>query len=613
MTSLLASHLWQSTLFAGAAALLTLAFRGNKAHVRYYLWLSASYKFLIPFVLLTSLGSYIQTWTPSSVHEIAIATPQFSNTVDRFSEPWLPQNSPAPGGNSAYARIDLIIPGLWLGGVMCLALIRLRTWRRIRHVVRASIPANMAAPIEIRYSRGLLEPGVVGLLRPVLLLPYGIEERLTGSEMNAILAHELCHAWRCDNLLACVHMIVETIFWFHPLVWWIGARLLDERERVCDEDVISRGNQPGVYAEAILHVCTLYTESPIICVSGVTGSDLKKRIESIMRNPRAAGLSLGKKLALAITAVLALVVPIAFGVLTAVWAQEIPDWQRKAGGKLSFEVASVKPSSATQPQPLSVPLDAGDRFYPTGGYFRADVPVASYIQFAYKFWFPVGEQMKEIDRLPKWVSTDRYSIEARAAGNPTKDQYRLMIRSLLTDRFKLAAHFVTREVPVMAVTLAHAGKLGPKLIAHADGRACGDPSPSPGPAPPGVIRGEETAGPENFPPMCDSFVLLRRPNGTLLGGYRNATMDRLTGSLAGIVGLGRPLIDRTGLSGTFDFTLAWASDHPPSVADSSAAASEPVGPTALQALRDQLGLKLESARGPVQILVIDRVERPSEN
>src|SRR5215469_11583978 len=112
MTSLLASHLWQSTLFAGAAALLTLAFRGNKAHVRYYLWLSASYKFLIPFVLLTSLGSYIQTWTPSSVHEIAIATPQFSNTVDRFSEPWLPQNSPAPGGNSAYARIDLIIPGL---------------------------------------------------------------------------------------------------------------------------------------------------------------------------------------------------------------------------------------------------------------------------------------------------------------------------------------------------------------------------------------------------------------------------------------------------------------------------------------------------------------------
>jgi uncharacterized protein (TIGR03435 family) len=113
--------------------------------------------------------------------------------------------------------------------------------------------------------------------------------------------------------------------------------------------------------------------------------------------------------------------------------------------------------------------------------------------------------------------------------------------------------------------------------------------------------------------MCDSLVLIKRPNRTILAGYRNVTMDLLAGSLSGIVGLGRPLIDRTGLSGRFDFTLAWAADTGPSPPDSSGAASEPIGPSALQALRDQLGLKLQSARGPVQILVIDRVERPSEN
>ena len=610
MIGILAAHLWQSTLFAGTAALLTLAFRANKARVRYWLWLIASYKFLIPFALLTSLGRHIP-WTPSPVREIATAAPSFTYTVERFSQPF-PQNPLPASATSAHAWIDLVVPGMWLCGVIFLGLIRLRKWREIRFVVRASVPINISAPVEVRSSPGLLEPGVVGWLRPVLLLPNGIAERLTPPEMNAILAHELCHVRRRDNLLACLHMIVETIFWFHPLVWWIGARLLDERERACDEDVISQGNQPGIYAEAILNVCKLYAESPLVCVSGVTGSDLRRRIEAIMRNRRVVSLSLGKKVALGFTGMMAFTVPIIIGLLNAVWAQEIPDWQVKAGGKMAFEVASVKLSTAKQMR-INVPLDAGDRYTPTGGLFSADVPLWSYIQFAYKLWWPAEDQRKEIDRLPKWVTNDRYSIEARAVGNPTKDQYRLMVRSLLADRFKLATHFETRDVPVLAVTLATAGKLGPKLIAHAGGRACGDPTPSPGPTSAGLIRGDQSAGPENFPPLCDSLVVIRRPNGTTLAGYRNVSMGLLAGSLSGIVGLGRPLIDRTGLSGRFDFTLDWAPDPGPSPPDSPGAASDPVGPTAVQALRDQLGLKLESARGPVQILVIDKVERPSEN
>jgi len=610
MIGILAAHLWHSTLFAAMAALLTLAFRANKALVRYWLWLIASYKFLIPFALLTSLGSHIP-WTPSSVREIAAATPTFTYTVERFSQPFPPNPLPA-SATSTHFWIDLVIPGMWLCGVAFLGLIRLRKWRAIRSVVRASVPVKIAASVEVRSSPGLLEPGVVGWLRPVLLLPHGIAERLTPSEMNAILAHELCHVRRRDNLLAGLHMIVETIFWFHPLVWWIGARLLEERERACDEDVVSQGNQPGVYAEAILSVCKFYAESPLVCVSGVTGSDLRKRIEAIMRDRRVAGLSVAKKLALGITGVLAFTAPIFIGIVHAVAAQEIPDWQAKAGANLAFEVASVKLSTG-QPVTVNVPLDAGDRYTPTGGLFRANVPLWSYIQFAYKLWWPPEDQRKEIDRLPKWVANDRYTIEARAAGNPTKNQYRLMVRSLLADRFQLAAHFENREVPVLAVTLATAGKLGPKLIAHGDGRACGDPAPSPGPAPAGLIRGEQSAGPENFPPMCDSLVLIRRANGTTLAGYRNVTMDLLAGSLSGIIGLGRPLINRTGLSGRFDFTLDWAPESGPAPPDSPSAASDPSGPTAVQALRDQLGLKLESARGPVQVLVIDRVERPSEN
>ena len=114
-----------------------------------------------------------------------------------------------------------------------------------------------------------------------------------------MLAHELCHVRRRDNLTAAIHMIVEAIFWFHPLVWWIGARLVEERERACDEEVLSLGNEPQVYAEGILNVCKLYLESPLRCVSGVTGSDLKKRIQAILTGRVAGELNFAKRVALA--------------------------------------------------------------------------------------------------------------------------------------------------------------------------------------------------------------------------------------------------------------------------------------------------------------------------
>ena len=108
------------------------------------------------------------------------------------------------------------------------------------------------------------------------------------------------------------------MFWFHPLVWWIGARLLEERERACDEAVLSLGNQPQVYAEGILSVCKLYVESPLVCVSGVTGSNIKRRIEAIMTNRRSAGVESWKEVVARERGAAAMAVPVAVGVLIAV-------------------------------------------------------------------------------------------------------------------------------------------------------------------------------------------------------------------------------------------------------------------------------------------------------
>ena len=132
----------------------------------------------------------------------------------------------------------------------------------------------------------MLEPGVFGdPSTPSSSSPKASPPASPPPNSTAILAHELSHIRRRDNLTAAIHMAVEALFWFHPAVWWIKARLLEERERACDEAVLQSGNEAEVYAESILNVCRFYVESPLTCVSGVTGSDLKQRIVRIMTAP----------------------------------------------------------------------------------------------------------------------------------------------------------------------------------------------------------------------------------------------------------------------------------------------------------------------------------------
>jgi VWFA-related protein len=354
MTGGLVSHLWQSTWFAAAVALLTLAFRGNRARVRYGLWLSASVKFLVPFSLLIGLGGNLEFRT-SIAPRVPLAVEQIAITI---AEPLIltPTRSVTPRprdwGPAALAAV-------WTCGFVAIVLIRLRGWQRVRAALQASVPLDIASAIEIRSARGLLEPGVVGFVRPVLLLPDGIVERLSTEQLEAVLAHELCHVHRRDNLLSAFHMLVEAIFWFHPLVWWVGARLVEERERACDESVLSLGSEPRTYAEAILGVCELYVESPLACVSGVTGADLKKRIEAIMNNRIGLGLNFAKKLLLTSAGAMALAGPVILGVL--IGTGHVPMLRAQAPVPppapqiaVPLQTAQAVPVSAA-PQPAAVP------------------------------------------------------------------------------------------------------------------------------------------------------------------------------------------------------------------------------------------------------------------
>ena len=156
--------------------------------------------------------------------------------------------------------------------------------------------AGLRSTIEMKSLPASLEPGIFGLFRPVLLWPHAITARLDDAHLEAVLAHEVCHVQRRDNLTAGLHMLVEAIFWFHPLVWWLETRLIEEREHACDETVLQLCGQRTIYAESILKVCEFCIESPLACVSGVTGADLKKRIVQIMTDRVVRKLTWEKKL-----------------------------------------------------------------------------------------------------------------------------------------------------------------------------------------------------------------------------------------------------------------------------------------------------------------------------
>ena len=141
----------------------------------------------------------------------------------------------------------------------------------------------------------------------------GISARLDDAHVEAILAHEVWHVRRRDNLFAALHMLVEAIFWFHPAVWYLGTRLVEEREVACDEEVLELGSERQIYAESILKICEFCVGSPLACVSGVTGADLKRRIVRIMTSGATRKLDFTKKFLLGAAGFTALAVPVVFG------------------------------------------------------------------------------------------------------------------------------------------------------------------------------------------------------------------------------------------------------------------------------------------------------------
>jgi bla regulator protein blaR1 len=599
------NHLWQSTAFAVAVGLLALVFRRNRAAIRHALWLSATAKFLVPFSLLFMLGHHLWREAPAA----PVLVESMSRAMIVATEPFPSTPLAADPLSRQTDWVTRTVIAVWFCGLLGLAVLRLRAWLRLREVIRSGVRVDMGAPIEVRSSAALLEPGVVGWLHPILLVPCGIKDHLTTAQIDVVIAHELCHVRRRDNLAAAVQIVVETIFWFHPIVWWIGARLLSEREKACDEEVLRLGAEPGLYAGAILKVCRLYVESPLTCVAGLAGSNLRKRIEAILENRIGSRVGTWGKVALAAAGSVAMFGPLVIGMMNSPLSfadHSTPAFEQGQGSHLAFEVASVKPDKSDAPAHSNFPLNAGDMYTVNGGLFSAtNLPLVTYIAFAYDL---MGNQMHLVEpQLPHWAMTDGFDIQARAPeANPTKEQMRLMMRSLLADRFKFVFHTEKRQMPVLALVLAKPETLGPQLQPHPADAPCQMDIDPLHPIRDGILQ---KFGSNGFPPICQGILAFGK-NATApwqLAG-RNVRIGFMADMFSQRVGLGRPIIDGTGLKGTFDFLIEYAPEP-----QSATATVEQDGPGFEEALRDQLGLKMQSQKASMDVMVVDHIERPSPN
>ena len=278
--------------------------------------------------------------------------------------------------------------------------------------------------------------------------------------------------------------------------------------------------------------------------------------------------------------------------------------------RVAFEVASIKLNISKNPPSSNFPLGPGDAYVPNGGLFSAtNLPLITYLTFAYEI---MGDQMQNlVSQLPNWATTERFDIQARAQGSPGKREMRLMMQSLLADRFKLVLHQEDRDFSVFGIVALKQGNLGPQLRAHPMDSPCSTTLPQSGD---GSARTSVLEQLNGFPTVCHAIIAMRpkTPHFIRVGG-RDVTLEFIAANLSGKARLGRPLIDQTGLNGTFDFVLEWEPARNAAPTPGADSLPDVRGPQFEDSLREQLGLKLVSEKRSMSVIVIDHVERPSKN
>jgi uncharacterized protein (TIGR03435 family) len=582
--STLLHFLWQGILIAALYAIARS--RAARPKTRYLLGCAA-------LVVMAAAPVMTWNWTPPPVRERL--TVSFTTPAAAASAPL--RNVPATFSNGIHPAVPApLLPWVvaaWLAGTIAFWLRLIGGWifaERLRFRMTRPAPSEwqqtldglktrirVSRPIRLLVSALVHTPAVVGWLRPVVLVPVGALAGFPPAQIEALLLHELAHIRRHDYLVNLLQNIVEAVLFYHPAVWWISGHIRAERELCCDEAAVSVSGDVITYARALAELESA-RPAHLSTAMAATGSSLRHRIASLLGRPCPASRTRSGPGTIAAAILLAIT---AFAVM----GQPVI--------RPKFEVASIKPSPETRFMSVR----------PLPGRMTANATLRLLMQNAY------GVQSFQILEGPAWINSEYYDIDAKTDGNVTRAQTFLMLQSLLEDRFGLKIHRETRDLPAYALVTAKGGlKLPPSkeggcvasaqegLLSAAGGRV-----PPPGTGPPAAT------------PCGALRVMLDVGGARMLGG--SVPIPEFARTLSMM--LGRAVIDKTGLTGLYDVKLDFVPDEAtaalPPPPPEAATALDSKNPSILTALQEQLGLRLESTKGPVEVLVVDHAERPSTN
>jgi uncharacterized protein (TIGR03435 family) len=609
MISVAVVAILKATLVCGAALLLARACRHARASIRHLLF-ALAFAALIAIPAAEPIMPAVRVMLPAAAASPADAAPEVIVSA-------LPSAGRRPNGESdpaiseaGAAASPLTIPQVlvvfWLIGVAVFLLPVVAGFWQVRRLRRTAIPWTRGQALlrslasdraahrrtEVVLHDAVSGPITCGVLRPLIVLPVAVQDWDEAS-LRRSLRHELEHVARRDLLTNCLSRIVCAAYWFHPLVWVAWRRLRLEAEKACDDAVVLEDDARD-YAALLVSMAQPAASGQPPLLAMASRDDLTARVAALLDQSQRRG-PVGRRLAAGLIVVAAAAM---VGIAPIAVARAMPEAQvAGAVQATTFADASIKRLPPAQLRQID------GRIIATG------LTVQNLLTMAFG--------VRDVVNAPLWVRMDRFDIVANAPLEITKTQESKNLQALLAERFKLVAHRETRDFPVYALVLARPdGSLGPQLTPSKMDCSRRDSIRA------RAVTGAVPAAAAGELPNCSTTS----SDGRIAGG--GVTLEELARNLPThlrFYGTGRmfagQLIDRTGLTGRFDFRMEWEQD----VAGSSgAAAGPPEGPPSmsalessaprfLAALQQQLGLKIETQMAPAPVLVIDSIEPPMEN
>jgi len=597
------------------------ALRGSRAAARHAL-LAAGFASLCVLPVASLIGP-----TVAVPVEIAAIAPIPPAIVDPVEDPAAARAAAAVSITTDADRpafdwppLTTVLLDAWILGTALLLLRVLAGLAQVRGLRRTGLPwpagnvlvAALAAEAGTRRRIGLLlhesltTPMTCGVWRPVVVLPADAPG-WSDVDLRRALVHELEHVSRLDWLTQGLARLVLAFYWFHPLVWLASRQLALEAERACDDAVLKR-SEATAYADQLVDLARRLSASagpPQLAMAN--RGDLAVRVIAVLDDHQPRGPAGAARVALAFACAALVVLAMSPWQIVAA----LPQAPATSAAAPRFEAASVKPCKAEEDPRAARGRGTAGGTNASASPGRMFVPCVSLERLIYLAYASFGARaderlanddagsasnMSKVRGGPAWVHSDSdgYSIEATAPGTSERTVLLgTMLRTLLEERFRLKLHRESEEVPMFALTVA---KGGVKLKPMQEGEC--DPE-----------RTMPSVGDARLP--CGFMTSgVNGPNAVwrMIGFKVTSLARRLTGAL------GRHVIDRTGLTDDYIIRLEFhPDDATPGInwGERDLDTSAPRAASIFTALEQQLGLKIESTRGPRGYLVIDHVERPT--